>query len=72
METVMLTAAVRDVAYLLFALTAQAVGLHYTLKLLGFRYAEIMDKMDNNPLAIGIFLGLLAHAQAGVVAAILH
>lgn len=72
MPEVMLTAAVRDAAYLLFALTAYGLGLHYTLKILGFRYAEIMDKMDNNPLAIGVFLGLVAHALAGLVGAILH
>lgn len=72
MTEVMLTAALRDLVYLFVALTAFAIGLHYTLKLLGFRYAEIMDKLDNNPLAIGVFLGLLAHSIGSLVGTILH
>lgn len=67
-----LVATMRDTAYLVGSLVVLAFALHFTMRRLGSHYSQVMEKLDGNPLAIGIFLGLLAHAIAGLIVGILH
>lgn len=68
----MLMAALRDALYVAFALGLFAIGLHVLVIQIGFRYGKTLDTLDNDPIAISIFLGSLALAIAHIISTILH
>lgn len=67
-----ITAALRDLVYLAIGATAFALLLRWIIELLGFPYAKITERLDDEPLAIAILFAGLAVSLALLVSGILH